>query len=64
MTDKFYLIAPERDRKTQTPLVRVPDSTYDALWKLHRDTGLALGNIAAQCISYALDNMAAVKQED
>ena len=51
---QFRLNRPPGKQKTELPHIRVSQPYYQLVYRLRQETGLPMGNIIEQCISYAL----------
>ena len=51
---QFRLNRPPGKQRSELPHIRVSQPYYQLVYRLRQETGLPMGNIIEQCISYAL----------
>ena len=51
---QFRLNRPPGKQRTELPHIRISQPYYQLVYRLRQETGLPMGNIIEQCVSYAL----------
>ena len=55
--DVFRIIAPGHVDSDKRGVIRVPPNVYDRLAQLSKSTGVSIGRIVDQCVTFALERL-------
>ncbi len=62
--DRFTLAYPKPEQCNREGVIRISPRCYSRILGVRARTGLPIGNIAEQCVNFALDRMVLMEEEE